>query len=96
MNFSAEQLAAALAGVTYPARMWQITAWAEHNGAAQVVRDALLNIPAATYAGPGDIVDALRMSYPGRIAPIRPCRHRRHPRNCRGHGWQVAADHLAS
>ena len=51
MNVSAEQLATALAGLTYPARMWQITAWAEHNGAAQMVRDALLNIPAGTYAG---------------------------------------------
>jgi hypothetical protein len=96
MYVGATHVGSALAGLPYPARLWQIVAQAEHNGAAQSVRDALLNIPARLYAGPADIANAVHASSPGSIAPDRPCHHKRHPKSCRGHDWHFQLDDLAS
>ena len=96
MTVNAAQVANALAGMPYPARLWQIVAQAEHNGAAQPVRDALLNIPVRIYAGPADIASAVHASFAGSIARGRPCHHKRHPKNCRGHDWHLHLDDIAS
>ena len=96
MYVSAAQVASAVAGIRYPARLWQVIAQAEHNGAALPVRDALLNIPSRTYVGLTDIAHAVHVSLPGANAPDRPCHHKRHPKNCRGHDWQSQLDVLAS
>jgi hypothetical protein len=84
MDTSADQVAAVLAGMSYPARRWEIIAWAEYNGASRVMLDALLQIPEHAYSWPHEIADALVAS--GLIAS---CRHRRHPRECPWHDSEL-------
>ena len=96
MTVSSTQVASALAGMRYPARLWQIVAQAEYNGAAQPVRDALLSMPARTYTGPADVASAVHAGFPESIARARPCHHKRHPKNCRGHDWHLHLDDIAS
>jgi ABC-type transporter Mla subunit MlaD len=49
------QIAQALVGMPYPARRWQILAWAEYNGAGSPLRMALLEIPEKSYGSLGEI-----------------------------------------
>lgn len=53
------EIAYALSGMQYPAQLWQIRAWAAHNGAGYELRQALYRLPAREYAEPGDVVTQL-------------------------------------
>jgi hypothetical protein len=68
----------ALAGLSFPARRWELVSWAEFNAASGVVVDALMALPDRAFFGANDIVQAAT-SEP---EPMRLCQHRRHPRTC--------------
>lgn len=77
MDVSTQHVADLLAGMDYPARMWEVVAWAQYNGANPVMINALSSIPERDYFWPEQIVDAL---HDGQAAVG--CHHRRHPRRC--------------
>jgi hypothetical protein len=43
-----ELITAALAGMPFPGRCWQLIAWAEYNGAPQITRDLFRRLPEDT------------------------------------------------
>jgi hypothetical protein len=43
-----ELIAAALAGMPFPGRWWQLIAWADYNGAPQVTRNLFRRLPEET------------------------------------------------
>jgi hypothetical protein len=77
VGLGTEQVAGPLAGIAYPARRWEIVAWAQYNGASPMMTEMLLAIAEREYPGPTQIARAL----PGTAKPTC-CRHSRHPRNC--------------
>lgn len=46
----------ALAGMAYPARYWQVLAWADYNCASSNTRNALWHLPVKTYLNLTEIV----------------------------------------
>jgi hypothetical protein len=89
MDITAEQIASALAGMPYPARLWQIVTWAEYNAASLMVMDTLHRLSERTYFRPQEIVDALMGQ--GAMEATLMCRHRRHPRECPWHGLEIGS-----
>jgi hypothetical protein len=59
IELSDGQIEGVLTGIRYPARLWEIVAWAEHNGAGPVLLDALHQIPHRTYSGSQEIGEAM-------------------------------------
>jgi hypothetical protein len=59
LNLPAHTLDYALAGMAYPARYWQILAWADYNCASGKLRKALWQLPDRTYLNRQAIVAAL-------------------------------------
>lgn len=53
------ELAHALTGMPYPARRWQLVAWADYNCASSQVREALRHLPDRTYASPKQLTDTI-------------------------------------
>lgn len=49
--FTAEQLEYACAGVPFPARRWQLVAWADWNCASTELREAFRHLPDQLYTG---------------------------------------------
>jgi hypothetical protein len=54
--FSAEQLARACKGVSFPARRWQLAAWADWNCATGELREALRQLPDQVYISPEQLL----------------------------------------
>jgi hypothetical protein len=80
-HLSDEQIEGVLTGMPYPARLWEILAWAEYNGAGPVILNALYTIPEQVYTCVDEIVDAVDLCSTD-SACDRGCHHRRHPRRC--------------
>jgi Protein of unknown function (DUF2795) len=80
-GLNAAQVAGLLSGISYPARRWEILAWAQHNGASPMMAQALGDIPEDEYPGPHQIAEALHTAAEATGC----CRHRRHPRHCPRH-----------
>jgi hypothetical protein len=80
-QLSDAQIEGVLTGMPYPAHLWEIVAWAEHNGAWPVVLDVLYKIPNNTYSGAHEIVDAAR-ARSALTGSGQGCNHRRHPKSC--------------
>jgi hypothetical protein len=76
-----EQIIVALAGMPYPARLWEIVAWAQFNGAWPAVIDPLFALPDREYVSADDIRQAVHAAQATEPS-VRPCHHRRHPRYC--------------
>jgi hypothetical protein len=55
--FSAEQLNVAVDGVSFPARRWQLVAWADWNCASSALREALRHVPDQVYVSPGQLME---------------------------------------
>jgi hypothetical protein len=53
------ELAHALNGMPYPARRWQLVAWADYNCASSQVREALRHLPDRAYASPKQLTDTI-------------------------------------
>lgn len=85
LNMPAHTLDYVLAGMAYPARYWQILAWADYNCAGSKLRKALWQLPDRTYLNQQAIVAAL-WEQPGGAAvcgtppprPAVPAHHRTH------------------
>lgn len=58
-EFTVERVAAAVAGVSYPARKWELLAWADHNGVGTEMRRALWALPRGMYRGLAEVVAAV-------------------------------------
>lgn len=50
----------ALAGMAYPARYWQVLAWADYNCANSNIRNALWRLPVKTYRNLAEIIAAFQ------------------------------------
>jgi hypothetical protein len=70
-NLYARNLDYALAGMVYPARYWQILAWADYNCATGELRKALWRLPHKAYVDQRAIVAALS-EQPGGVAACTP------------------------
>jgi hypothetical protein len=93
VTLSTEQMATALEGMAFPARTWEIVAWAEYNGVGHPVMEALLELPDRQYIGTQEVCVALRAPVP---APAPICGHRRHPHDCPYQHWDRELDRRAS
>jgi hypothetical protein len=74
--FSAEQIAHACDGVPFPARRWQLVAWAEWNCASSELCEAFRHLPGDLYTSSGQLVELFesvrrRANLP-EVAPLRP------------------------
>jgi hypothetical protein len=67
-NLEARNLDYVLAGMTYPARYWQILAWADYNCATSKLRKALWQLPDKTYVNQRAIAAALWEQPGGAVA----------------------------
>lgn len=56
-GFTVQQLSSALEGVPFPARRWQLAAWADWNCASSEMREALRHVPDKLYAAPEELAD---------------------------------------
>lgn len=76
---STDQLLHALTGMPYPARRWQMAAWADHNCASGEVREALRHLPDREYASFDELINLVE-AVERRAATVQhAARHRRSP-----------------
>jgi hypothetical protein len=68
-----------LSGLAYPARKWQVVAWAEFNGASALILEVFHEMPERSYDCLCQVVESLH-----RLRSLREqgCGHRRHPASC--------------
>jgi len=94
MSFDLDVVSSVLEGMPYPAHRWQIMTWAEFNGAALSVVDALMAIPEASYSCVRDVYEAAEAT--DAKASARLCQHRRHTRWCPMHKGGTPAEPAAT
>jgi hypothetical protein len=58
-EFAIERIAAAVRGVRFPARHWEILSWADYNGADAQTRRALWAIPSGEYRSLAEVAAAV-------------------------------------
>lgn len=58
-GFTKERIAAAVVGVRYPARKWELLAWADYNGADTEMRRALWALPGGVYRSLAEVAEAV-------------------------------------
>jgi Protein of unknown function (DUF2795) len=58
-DFSGQRIAAAVVGVHFPARNWELLAWADYNGVDSDMRRALWALPAGNYRDLAEVVAAV-------------------------------------
>jgi hypothetical protein len=60
-----QYLTSILAGLRFPAKRWQIIAWASYNGAGLQLVGAMQNMPEIAYQSVGHVGQALNEVSPG-------------------------------
>jgi hypothetical protein len=58
-DFSVDRIAAAVRGVRFPARQWELLSWADYNGADSHTRRALWALPSGEYRNIAEIAAAV-------------------------------------
>lgn len=63
-DFTMHRLAAALSGVRYPCRTWELLAWGDYNGVDAEMRQALWALPSGSYPNLASVARALAVTCP--------------------------------